>query len=847
MEKVEINLAESVPQSEELAPAVSSKSSRLETAAFGILLAVAAFLLPIFFVPSSAVPFQFSKMILLSTGVFLAFALWILSRLKEGTFFFPNTPIVKAFAGVFLVSLLSALFSGSPLWTSFVGQILEVGTVGSLLVMLLLLFLVPILFRSKDRIFYTYLAFFAAFFLVALFHLLRLLLGPGFLSLGLFTDNTANVIGKWNDLAIFFGTAAVLSLITIELISLSRLFSWLVYAALALSLLFLALVNFSTVWYVLAIFALVFSVYIFSFDRSARHSDGDSDDQEGADARKEKARQLPVASLSLLVVSIVFIIAGGPIGNAISARFNINQIEVRPSWSATFAIAGQALRHEPLLGTGPNHFVDEWLRSKPDGINATAFWNSDFSYGVGLVPSVLVTGGVLGTLAWLLFLGLFLYTGFRAILSPINDKLSRYLVSSSFLAALFLWIMNVFYIPSPSIVALSFFFTGLFIASLSQEGIVKPRFVSFADDPRKSFISVMTLILLLIGTVALGYFFIERFIAATYFQEGVIAFNVQGNVDAAESDIVRAAALDANDMFYRFLTEIDIIRMSALLSQANGGGVSADALRTRFQSLLAAALSNAQRAETIDPTNYQNWIELGRVYEAVVPLRIQNAYESASNAYSKAFALDPKNPAILLALARLETAEGNFDKAKSYIAQALLEKNNYTDAIFLLAQIQIQQGNIKDAISSVEAASILSPNDSTVFFQLGLLRYSNKDYAGAANALEQALAITPSYANAKYFLGLSDYKLGKTDAAVAQFKDLAATNPDNQEVKLILGNIEAGKDPFANAAPPIDAQPEKRGKPPISSKGKRGTAVDSINTTVNTANTSVDSSSGSGL
>ena len=167
----------------------------------------------------------------------------------------------------------------------------------------------------------------------------------------------------------------------------------------------------------------------------------------------------------------------------------------------------------------------------------------------------------------------------------------------------------------------------------------------------------------------------------------------------------------------------------------------------------------------------------------------------------------------------LQTITADNAKAKDYIGQALRQKNNYTDAIFLLAQIQVQEGNIKDAINSVAAASYLAPNDSGIFFQLGLLRYNDKNYAGAVDAFKKATDLNPAYANAKYFLGISYQKTNRLKEAIKEFSDLKASNPDNKEVELILENLTAGREPFANATPPIDNKPEKRSALPVSEKG----------------------------
>lgn len=769
-----------------------------------LLLLGLAFLIPVFFIPAVSFPFQSSKALLLAIVVIVVFAFWLVARLKDGKFVIPNSPILLSLCVVVVLSILSSLFSGS-IGASLLGQGFEVGTTINILILAVLAFLIPVFFRSKEQIFGSYLAFLASFFLIALFHLLRLVFGPGFLSLGILTDTVSNTIGKWNDLGVFFGAATILSLVTIEFLSLSRLFRGLIYLALIISLFFLAVINFSTVWFTLGVFSLIFLVYLISF--------GKKEEVEEVGEAVAQNRRIPVPSLVVLLISVVFIFAGGRIGNQLSTSLNISQVEARPSWSATFEVAKQTLNEDPLLGSGPNQFSQEWLKWKPAGINNTIFWNTDFSYGVGLIPTFLATNGILGILAWIAFFLLFLYSGFKAILSTLSDQFAQYIVTSSFLVSLFLWIFSIFYIPSQTIFALTFLFTGLFVASLITEKFQNNKTISFIDDPRAGFVSVLILILLLIGSVTLGYTLVEKYTATVLFQKGVISFNTNGDIDKAENLIGRAVAMSPQDIYYRFLTELTLIRMNTLLGQ-DTSTVSADTVRTEFQSLLGVALDRARQAVALNPKNYENLMTLGRVYESVVPID-QAAYDSARTIYEQAFAQNPHSPAIILTLARLEVAKGDNAKAREEIVRALQEKNNYTEAIFLLSQIEVQEGNIKAAISSVEAASAIAPNDSGVFFQLGLLRFNDSDFQGAVSALERATTLNPNYANAKYFLGLSYEKVGRDEDAIAEFTDLSVANPDSEEVSLILANLKAGRAPFSNATPPVDDKPEKRSTLPV--------------------------------
>jgi len=777
------------------------------------------FLLPIFFIPSISFSFLFSKALVLSILTLVSLVLWLIARLRDGTFIIPSSPMLLAlalFAGLFA---LSSLFSGDTTF-SFFGQSLEVGTTVNLLVVFVLMFLVSVVFRTGEQIVKGYVAFFASFALIALFHILRLVFGPDFLALGLFTDTVSNTVGRLNDLGIFFGVSALLSLLTIELIPLTRVFKVILSLALLTSLFFLSLVNFSLLWFVLGLFSLVLFVFLLSFGRALARRGAEDD---VLFEKPRSVRKIPFASFAVLLISVVFILPGSTIGERVGSIFNISQGEARLSWSATMEVVKGTLQISPLLGAGPNKFSSEWLKYKPEGINTTVFWNTDFTYGVGIVPTFVVTSGILGGLAWLIFFLLFLLSGFRVVLSDISDILSRYLLTSSFFVALFLWVFSIFYVPSLTIFTLTFIFTGLFIASLSASRMLAVKTISFASSPRVGFVSVLMLVLLLIGSVTLGYVLMQKYVASIFFQKGVVSFNIEGNLDLAEKQIVKATALNPLDMYYRFFTELTLIRMNKLLSQ-NDPKMSAEAVRSAFQTLLSTALVSAKQAVAFGPTNYENQMTFGRVFEAVVPLKIDRAYENAKNAYTEAMKLNPKNPSILLTIARLEATKGENAKARENINQALKEKANYTEAVFLLSQIEAQEGNIKGAIASAESAATFSPDDPTVLFQLGLLRFNDKNYAGAITALEKSVALSPTYANAKYFLGLSYAKLNRSADAIVQFVDLQAKNPDNKDIEQILKNLKAGKDPFY-AAPPATATPGKNLKLPVEEKAVKTSKV----------------------
>jgi tetratricopeptide (TPR) repeat protein len=251
-----------------------------------------------------------------------------------------------------------------------------------------------------------------------------------------------------------------------------------------------------------------------------------------------------------------------------------------------------------------------------------------------------------------------------------------------------------------------------------------------------------------------------------------------------------------------------VVKLDTLVNKQD---VSKETLKTQFQAFFGRATAAAQAAINLDRTNAQNWITIGQVYQAVVPLSIPGAYENAKQAYQEAKKRSPLNPGIELILARLDVDKKDTASARLHIEEALKLKPNYTEAVFLLSQIEVSEGNIAKAITRVENAATLDPNNSNLFFQLGLLKYNNKDWEGAVSAFERSVIINPSSLNTHYFLGLAYDKAGNTALALKQFKALATQVKDNESLNKIIANLEAGRP----AIETVEPTPEKSKDLPV--------------------------------
>lgn len=775
-----------------------------------VLLSVFLFLLPLFFYPLGQLSLEFSKSLFITLVVIASFAVYVVSLLKKGRLELPKNLIFITLALLLLAYLGSSVLGVSPMFSLF-GYGYEVTTFASLLLATMLMFVVALSFRNVKRLSIAYAAFFLSALILGLFHALRLFFGPDTLDFGIFRDVLANTIGKWNEIGIFFGVSTILSLFALHILPLRTTIKVWGYVLLVLSIIMLISINMPLLWYAMAAFSLIFFLYVIFFDSSVSLKLEASDMDGGEGIGQSSHRKISISALVLLVISIIFIL---PIGNAITSKvatwMTPQNIEVRPSWGGTLDVAKDVLKQDALLGTGPNTFSYAWQLHKPD-VNATNFWNVDFASGIGYVPTTLATGGIVSFALWILFMLAVLYVGVKGLFAKIADPFLRYIVQSSFFVVAFLLLFLIIYSPSAVIFYTTFFFLGLFIAALYSANILKTIDVSFFRLPRLSFVFVIVLVFVLIASLGLGYIVSEKAISSAYFQQGVIALNAEGNIQKGEELLFKAIEMAPNDLYYRTFADMSILQINNIIASVTNVDTISEETKAEFQRALAAALEASRLAQTTNPSGFENWMSVFRVYETVTPLGVDKAYESAVSAYDEAVKLSPRHPALLLARARLEVAKNDLPKAKEFINQALQMKENYADAIFYLSQIEVAEGNIQAAIKSVERIAFISPTSPAIYFRLGLLEYESKDYASAAAAFERAISLVPVYANAKYFLGLSYAMLDRNADAVKVFEELSVSNPESVEVKSILENLKAGRAPFATGA----ETPEDREELPL--------------------------------
>lgn len=686
---------------------------------------IVAFITPLIFSISPSVSFPLAKMIPFLAVVFFGIFLLILSSFHEGKFTVPKHAFFIAALLVPFSYILSSLFSVDKS-ASLIGTGAGLATASTITALFLFMYLVSLFVRSKNKIFISYFVFILAYLLIALFHILRLFFGVDFLSFDIFTAMISNVVGRWTDIGLFSGIAILISLTSIEFLRLEKPFKILAYVVLGVSLFMLAVTNFPVlVWganaqntlslfTLIGFFALIFFVYFVSssYDQSNKKAAEESEP-------KKVVRKIPVASLVVLVISIIFTLGFLPLQSVVANFFKIEPVvETRLLWKPTLDLSVSTITqgpfYRPIVGYGPEQFSYKWMLDKPQGINNTTIWNANFNEGTGFIPSTVVTVGLLGFLSWVAFLVLFVLLGVRALFMKIKDPFSHYLTVSSFLVSLYLWIVQVIYTPSAPLLIFTFFFTGLFLASLYREKVLVEKEYVFEKSKGKSFVSIMSLILFLMLVLFWGYKIGERAVAAGYAGKAeAILQSAQSmeDVERAKVYIQNAAALSNEDSYFRALANVSLAQVNGLLQDTS---TPAEELRSQFQQVYEQALGAAGLAVRANPQGYDNYVTLGNVLEAVVPLNVPDAYENAKIAYEEAGRLNPKSPLVPYLLARLEVAHNNISVAKERIGESLALKPYYLDAVILLGRIQLGEGNEEAALNSFQVAQTIAPGNADI-------------------------------------------------------------------------------------------------------------------------------------
>ncbi len=845
-----------------------------------ILLMMIVAMIPLWFLPFP-VGLEFGREVTFSICIIAAFILWLLSLLTRGHLRYTSSLVLWA-TGIMTIAFgASTLLSKAPLVSLTFGDPLA-EKFSSVLLGILLMFLVSSIMQHARDIKRMVCILITATGIAGIISFFDLAWGISFFNrLSPYAQgNNFNVIGTMNGFALFLVTIFVITLgflFSSPLKSLKPKIRYGCIAVLVILILDLMMIHFHTAWVVLLGSLIFFFGLLFMHMRQGRFVAEEAGTMKGV--RKMGLDGRYSMLILLIAFSVVMLVVKTPFIGSVNLP-----AEVSPSFSATLSVARHVLSEGPrtlFFGSGPTTFNVDWSRYRDPAINQTQFWSVTFTQGFSWLTTLGATVGIVGISSFLLFLILALIVCLRHLLKFPHEEHTP-IGMSLFIGFIAMIFIAILYPSSLTFVLMLFLITGLLVSLLAhpepvqihdqeEKEVVHLGFDSaigsegeFEHISAKIEVNSATMgwwditsrtlrfenswlvfssSLLAIFFLSLGvgsiYLETSRLRAALIQQHALQMFN-KGNVEDAIAAFEQAASFeDKNFTNYIPLIQARMEKIRRLIQRAAGG----NNVQQEFQNIVSVAIQNSQLAIQLNPSNPLLWRLQGSLYELLIPF-IPGSENFAFSSYRKAMELDPTNPALDIDLARAgliavdrltltiqQTQGNNRDQMLATRTTALQEimtvlqkavdlKPDLADSHFLATQAALRLGNLQAAIQSAEKAKIAAPFDIGVAFQLGLLYYQSGEADKAQIEFERAVAVNNNYSNARYFLGLIYDRKGDRDRAIQQFEQIETLNPDNQEVKRILLNLQAAKPALDKIVPPAQP-PEKRNETPIKEERTR--------------------------
>lgn len=700
------------------------------------------------------------------------------------------TPTALAFLALFVLWGYISAFAQGDSYDSLWGRNVETLTV-SFSVLLLAFSALPLILQSSTKMLVRSLALIQGVALVVLTHsLLWYWFGLPFLGFGELSSMSQSLVGGFNDSAIYAGLIVLFGLTALVMLPL-RAFAQVALAVITLlAVTLLLLVNFSLVWFVVLIVSAVTTGYVFLRRYLFQNV-----------ALSPISGITKLISTATFVISLIAVVYGSAIAVGLNQYASTQFFEVRPSFEASVDIMRAVYEDDMLFGIGPNKFEDAWRMHKNVDVNTGVFWNTDFQVGHSFMTTVFTTHGAVGGLLLVLFHLCFIWFGLTRLSSNANDNvILRYVVTTVFIGAVFLWVMTYVYAPGVTILLLAAALTGLTFATASTLEGSKHVVIDVITNRIRGFVALFVSVLVIVLTF--------MFVCGVF---------TKYSEQADTTDISETK----NDEMIGLLANQNINALQQLIATANPESVTQEDLL----EVSRKALTTSKEAIDLDPTNPIHHQRLASLYGLLGAIGVDGAYNNAKETLEAVIEIDSKNPTHHLALARVLLADDDVAGARSSLNEALELKPNYTEAIQLQTNIAIANDDTEEITRRVESVTQLEPGNATRWYQLGLLYSAADRTEEAITVLLRAVRLDPTYADARYILALQYLTDSRRGAALSQLRIVQETNPNNEQLTSLIQRIENGEDigslnetPTFNATRPLVDNESGVGVPsPVSS------------------------------
>jgi tetratricopeptide (TPR) repeat protein len=373
--------------------------------------------------------------------------------------------------------------------------------------------------------------------------------------------------------------------------------------------------------------------------------------------------------------------------------------------TASWSVAMSSMRSlkNVLIGVGPDNYIKAFNLYKPQWLNNGPLWSVQFSQGANLPLTLLVTLGVFGLIAWLLFALVIIKQSKKISKAtrPIHAMLVATLLMQLFLPVNIVMIvlqaiLIIFWVASEKDRFHSY--------GLNLNGIIA-KVAIFKKRPEiisRGIIGLVTIasIGLLYLTLQASYssFLMYKASKAATTNDFVSAYSLQ------QQAIKLNPYLDTSRRKYA----ITNIVIAAAISQKTD---ITDEDKERFATLIQQAIREGKAALLLDGNDATNWQTLAQVYQTLIGVA-DNSEEWAIRSYADAIKLSPNNPQLRVTLGGVFFNAKEYGEALRFFDQAATLKPDYANAYYNAANTFKMLREFEEAKIAYQKTLILLQPDS---------------------------------------------------------------------------------------------------------------------------------------
>ena len=375
-----------------------------------------------------------------------------------------------------------------------------------------------------------------------------------------------------------------------------------------------------------------------------------------------------------------------------------------------------------LFGSGYGEFANVFLRFKHATFNSNAdIWGLTFFRSTSYVLELLATTGMLGVLSFLLLCYRIIKQKPLFIPLVIIVLASFILPFAFYHIALMFFILGIYSVLKGLSNHQDFFDVELQLVASKKGFFVLSSEEGNARQQEKYGKILASIIIIIVGIFSLIFGSLTFDFAKTNvtFQKSVVSANQNNGQQTYDYQTSALNSVTGKyvDAYHRVFSQTNLALANSIANSVpKGSSPSAETTQTIY-TLVQQSINSARNATTISRNNAVNWQNLSSIYRSLIGFG-QSADSFAILAAQQAINLDPTNPQEYINLGGIYYQIKAFDKALEQFQIAKNLKPDLANAYYNHAHALIEKGDLSSALTELNSVKSLVKDDKTSLEQL---------------------------------------------------------------------------------------------------------------------------------